>query len=153
MSRGEDHPLFRLRWVKGAPPDPRELRQESRQWYARPRVKTDQAPLHLFKLMKALSNASLTTPLLLPKGTTASAGGTAYVRRALLLLQVLKPRRVPLGTEPETPPRRGSRIRKELVGCRKQQLMIQHAAGSAALRSKSGQHRAWPVTRHHHTNQ
>jgi len=76
------------------------------------------------------------------------------VRRALLLLQVLKPRRVPLGTEPETPPRRGSRIRKELVGCRKQQqLMIQHAAGSAALRSKSGQHRAWPVTRHHHTNQ
>jgi len=35
MSREEDPPLYRLRWRCGRPPDPRELRQESRQWYAR----------------------------------------------------------------------------------------------------------------------
>ena len=35
MSREEDPPLYRLRWRCGRPPDPRELRKESRQWYAR----------------------------------------------------------------------------------------------------------------------
>ena len=35
MSREEDPPLYRLRWRCGRPPDPRELRKESRQWYPR----------------------------------------------------------------------------------------------------------------------
>ena len=61
MSREEDPPLYRLRWRCGRPPDPRELRKESRQWYARRERASRRAVCLLNFERRGFASAPLTT--------------------------------------------------------------------------------------------